>query len=224
MSPKVFGLLLAASVLQGCGSVSWPAQDHPLETSGETQLYLNAVEGLIQQGRHAAALAFLDSYAQSGHPCTPQYFHLHGDALLALGRGQEAAADYAKLEGTPLSAYGWNGRGRIAAAAKDWATAKADFSNAVLQGPANADFLNNLAFAQLHLGEAQQSMATLRQARELDPNSPRIRNNLIIALALAGDRRGADVLLSDIRDAGQRDAARAAVSDALQTFNGNRKS
>jgi Flp pilus assembly protein TadD len=185
----------------------------------EALLYLNVVNGLVKQQRYGAALAFLDDYAATRKAIVPRYWLLRGEAALGLGRRADAASAYAKLDGTPLAAQGWNGQGRIAAVAKAWRDAAVKFRKAVEGDPSNADFLNNLAFAELHLSDSDAAAGHLRQAHELAPGSELIRNNLIIALTLSGDRRQADVLLLDIPDSDRRQQVRATVERAIESNN-----
>src|ERR1700744_2146123 len=80
----------------------------------EMSLYLNVINGLIQQQHYGAALAFLDDYALRQKSPTPRYWKLRGDALLGSDRSTEASLAYAQLDSTPLAAEGWNGQGRVA--------------------------------------------------------------------------------------------------------------
>ncbi len=191
---------------------------------GESKLYLSVVEGLMRQRRESAALAFLDGYSQSGEELSPRYWLLRGNALLGLGRDSDAAAAFSKLQGTSLTAHGWNGKGRVAADERNWEEAEKDFGNAVRDDPANPDFLNNLAFADLNLHDAEGAAARLQQAHELDPGSDRIRVNLIIALTLKGDSKRADLVTADIKDTGHREAVRAIVKGAVAALTTERKS
>jgi Flp pilus assembly protein TadD len=227
-------LLFAILALEGCNSLPNAASNPSPSilpagpeisaddvTADTGALYLSVVEGLNKQQRYGAALAFLDSYAHKGGTSTPQYWLLRGNALLGQGRASEAGIAFANLEGSPLAGDGWNGCGRVAAQSRNWAKAEVDFQKAVGQEPANADFLNNLAFADMHLNQRADSVARLRQAYELEPDSERIRNNLAIALTLKGDANSADALLSSIRDDGKRREAQALVKKAIANFNSN---
>jgi Flp pilus assembly protein TadD len=187
----------------------------------ETLLYFNVIEGLIKQQRCGAALAFLDDFATSARPLEPRYWLLRGNAALGLGLGRDkdAAAAFAKLEGTPLAAEGWNGGGRVAAEKRDWRGADIEFRKAVAGDPSNPDFLNNLAFVELRLGKRADAAAHLRQAHELAPDSELIRNNLIIALTLTGDSNAANDLLLSIHDDTRRRQVRAAINDAIENNN-----
>ncbi len=70
-----------------------------------------------------------------------------------------------------LAAEGWNGQGRVAANRKQWRSATDQFRKAVVAIPANAEFLNNLAYSGMQMGEIGASVSYLRQAHELDPKS-----------------------------------------------------
>jgi tetratricopeptide (TPR) repeat protein len=230
---RKLGLLLCAFLsLEGCGNLPdsmksiMPSNAPDTEASATNSLsadtneiYLGVVEGLNKQKRYGAALAFLDSYIKKGNTPTPHYWTLRGDALLGLGQGSDAVAAFAHLDGTLYAAQGWNGCGRAAALSRNWARAASDFEKAVGQDPANADFLNNLAYADMHLGDTKSSVERLRQAFELDPGSERIRNNLAIALTMKGDVAGVETLFGGIKDETHRRSARALVKKAIQNFN-----
>ncbi len=219
-------VLLAAAALAGCaGLPSQGAKGPPSPEASATaakamapqdqaQLYLDVVEGLIRQQRYGAAIAFLD--AAKAKDFGARYWLLRGNALLGLERTDEALAAYAALDKTALAAEGWNGKGRVAAARRQWPGAFTNFREAVREEPSNPDFLNNLAFAGLHLEQSGASAAYLRQAWELKPDSSLIRNNLIIALTLAGDHDGADAILNGLKDRGEREKVEAIVGDALK--------
>jgi tetratricopeptide (TPR) repeat protein len=218
----------AGLLLQGCAagadfsnllSTKSSATVSPeLGASQQSALYLGVVDGLIRQGRHSAALAFLDGYRQRGETLVPRYWLLRGNALLSLSRNEEAGDAFSKLTETPHAAQGWNGLGRIAAAEHNWTVAALEFQEAVDREPANADFLNNLGFADLNLGRARQAAAIFEQAHELEPGSERIRTNLVVALTMNGDGSRADIVLAGIADAAKRASTRALVKTAIATL------
>ncbi|HVW74253.1 MAG TPA: tetratricopeptide repeat protein [Rhizomicrobium sp.] len=216
-------VLTVAGILGGCAAAgpqmraapppmpALPASASAHETlapQNESSLYLNLIDGLIAQQRYGAALAFLDDYALKQSDPGPRYWMLRGDALLGSGRGEEAGPVYAKLEATPLAAEGWNGRGRVAASLRQWKEAEILFAKAVQIRPTNPQFLNNLAFAKIHLRQGAEAAFDLRQAHELDPNSVLIRNNFIVALNLAGDPASAERVLGEIKNADERERVR----------------
>ena len=200
---------------QDAPSIKTTGQPRGTTASNEAQLYLSIVDGLENESRYGAALSFLESYAQCREPATPRYWFLRASAELGLGRNQDALASFARLDNTPLAGQGWNGRGRLAAARQDWQTAAENFQHAIESDPTNANFLNNLAFADMHLGKADNSAMWLRQAHELNPGSELIRNNLIMALTLTGDQQGADGLIAAISDPAHRDAVRTSVQSTI---------
>jgi Flp pilus assembly protein TadD len=224
-------LLVFAAMVSGCGMMeparvatvpqapilpaSTPASE-ALAPQKEDSLYLNVISGLVEQQHYGAALAFLDDYALKQKVLAPRYWLLRGDALLGSGQGADAALAYARLQATGLAAEGWNGRGQVAASSRQWKDAEGDFEKAATAQPANAQFLNNLAFARIHLGQTASATFNLRQAHELDPNSVLIRNNLIVALDLSGDAAGAERVLAEIKSPDERrkvgDFARNAVA------------
>ena len=96
--------LAAAALLAGCandgsvGPVTLPGSGAQADRAspnfapgGEKTLYLSIVDGLIKQNRQGAALAFLDSYRQSGETLSPRYWLLRGNALWGVHRDSEAA-------------------------------------------------------------------------------------------------------------------------------------
>jgi Flp pilus assembly protein TadD len=202
---------------QGAERTAAPAQTAAVSPvmapQTQTELYLNVVEGLIRQERYGAAIAFLD--AVKGQDVGARYALLRGNALLGLHRPEEALAAFAGLDNTPLAAQGWNGKGRVAAASKQWLDAAANFREAVRDEPSNPDFLNNLAFADMHLQQNGESAAYLREAWELKPDSSLIRNNLLIALTLSGAHEEADAILEKVESADERDHVRAIIDSAI---------
>ncbi len=226
-------VLCSALMLGGCatgvpGLASAPssaplhdgaASSDAITPQNEASLYLNVVEGLVKQERYGAAVAFLDDYAVKRRELDARYWLLRGNALLGLGRQDDAEAAYEKLEATPLAAEGWNGKGRAAAVRLQWQHAAENFQQAVHSQPANPDFLNNLAFAGLHLGQCDAAAGYLRQAYELKPGSDLIRNNLVIALTLAGDHDGADAVLQGVKDTARREQLKAIIAGAIRDNN-----
>lgn len=199
--------LATVGTLSACSAAVPPQHPTPLSAAApsatarnETALYLNVVDGLLAQKRFGAALAFLDDYAGKKSDLQPRYWLMRGNALLGLGRHPDAMQAYGRLESTALAADGWNGLGRTAATRQQWRAAADQFRKAVQARPASVEFINNLAFSSMKLGDTATSLSCLRQARELDPTSDLVRNNLIIALTLSGDAAGAGALAQTIGD------------------------
>jgi len=208
MTPRPLCILAIAAVLSACSALTPPertvhsalATATPATARNETALYLNVVDGLLAQKRFGAALAFLDDYSRKEKDLPPRYWLMRGNALVGLERYSEASGSYGRLESTSLAAEGWNGLGRTAASRKEWRIAADQFRKAVNARPASVEFINNLAYSSMKTGDIATSLSCLRQARDLDPTSDLVRNNLIIALTLSGDITGANALAQTIAD------------------------
>lgn len=189
----------------------------PLDEASTSRLYLSVVSGLIEQGRYRAALAYLDQYAVQEKK-TPRFLQLYGEALLGTEQYDAAAEAFSGLERTDLKPDGLNGVGRVKAAQGHWAAAVDYFQRAVAARPSSAEFLNNLGYAQLCVGEDSIAEAefNLRQAQELDPASASIRNNLVIALMMAGKDSEARRLLSGIPTTRERAEVQAFATAWLE--------
>jgi len=189
----------------------------PLDDASTSRLYLSVVNGLIEQGRYRAALAYLDQYAVQEEK-TPYFLQLHGEALLGTEQYDAAAEAFSGLERTGLKPDGLNGIGRVKAAQGDWPGAVDYFQRAVSARPSSAEFLNNLGYAQLCVGDDSIAAAefNLRQAQELDPASASIRNNLVIALMMMGKDREARRLLSGIPTTRERAEVQAFAASWLK--------
>ncbi|HEY4345576.1 MAG TPA: tetratricopeptide repeat protein [Parvibaculum sp.] len=230
MTPSKFALIAVCAVsplLAGCdkqnltslGMLGDPATKVEAPPASSTsELYLTIVEGLIDQGRYRAALGYLDQYAVSEKK-TPRFNMMHGEALLGVGKYDEATKAFSALEGTDLAAIGYNGLGRVEATRERWGEAERYFTQAVAARPSSADYLNNLGFAEIHLGgndALAKAEFNLRQAQELDPKSVSIRNNLVLALSLAGKKEDAQAVLADIPTTRERVAVQKFATDWVQ--------
>lgn len=193
------------------------AEVKSLDEASTSRLYLSVVNGLLEQGRYRAALAYLDQYAVQEKK-TSYFMELYGEALLGTERYDDAAEAFASLEGTEREPQGFSGLGRVSAAKGDWSSAVTHFKQAVAARPSSAEFLNNLGYAQLCAGGGAIADAefNLRQAQELDPSSVSIRNNLVIALLLSGKENEARRLLSGIPTARERDEVQRFAAEWLK--------
>lgn len=215
------GLVLGACDKQNMdmlASLTPQSEDNTSSQSSTDTLYLTLVEGLIDQGRYRAALGYLDQYAV-GQPKTPHFTFLRGEALLGVDRYDDAIQSFAELKGTEFEAAGYNGLGRVEATREHWDEAEQNFLLAVSDRPSNADYLNNLGFAQLHLGDGSLSKAefNLRQAQEIDPVSTSIRNNLVLVLMTEGKEDEARRVLDNIAVPSERAAVQKLAADWVQS-------
>jgi len=214
---RIIVILAIAPLLMGCVSASpiaakmsrpGGALDAAFDSQTQDRLYLGVIEGLIQQKRYQAAIAFLDQYPSD----SPRAQILRGNAQVGAGYWRDAILTYERLTQTVYAAQAYNGIGRAESARANWAAAAEAFRRASAIEPANADYLNNLGYARLRHGGKEHLAAAadnLKRAYELSPGSAVIRNNLILAAQLSNDSTGMAALLSTIKDAAQREEVRA---------------
>jgi len=205
---KVMVLALAIPLLGACTTVSQvatkmaraeDAEEAGFSDKAQDSLYLGVIEGLIKQGRCQAALAFLDEY----HQTSPRAAVLRGDALIGAGYPYQAVPAYKLAINSSYAAAAFNGMGRAQSAQGGWAEAVESFRRASAIEPANADYLNNLGYAQLRSNvrySAAVARDNLKRAHELDPGSVTIRNNLILAAKQLNDHAEVTALLGEIND------------------------
>lgn len=177
----------------------------------QQQLYLDVIGGLQQRGLHRAALAHLDDYEkQNGR--SPRTALMRADALAAIGDYDSAEPLYNQLVRTPLAGYGHAGVGYIEGARDRWPLALAAFRRSVRAEPTNPRFLNNLGYAELRNGDVRGAQGTLLRAEELDPANPGIRNNVILALWLSGERDTARARIARIDLPAERQAIETVIA------------
>src|SRR3712207_6125332 len=93
-------------------------------------------------------------------------------AAEAIPRGREAVRKILQLD--PDSPEAREGLSRIAAAEWQWEAALGEIEKAVELSPNDASILHNYAFLLLGFGRAEDALAVMRRAQELDPLSPSI--------------------------------------------------
>ena len=146
------------------------------------------------QGRHAEALESIDRAFRSRAP-TAAGLHNRAQALLALGRAQEARGDLDRaLSLDPRSSPAWAALGRALETLADRAGAEQAFRRAAELQPSPAAFYN-LARFLYDDGRPEAAIAGYRKALALDPSLAAARNNLAIALREAGRLEEAIALL-----------------------------
>jgi Flp pilus assembly protein TadD len=189
-------------------SPSAQANLQELDPGKRRGLYLATIQSLRKQGMVHAALAHLDAFDQA-FARDPQAQVLRADCMTDIGAYAEAAVIYRKLVAGPAGDQAESGLGRIAARQGDWAGAAEAFGRAVKRQPINIPYLNDLGFALLKAGRADDGLFRLRQALELSPNDALARNNLIVALRLAGRGDEAVRLVGAITDPSERASVEA---------------
>lgn len=161
------------------------ARDNSQLQASTRDLYLMLIRQARDDGHSRAALAFLDDFERQ----FPNVFEaqiLRINCLLDLGQ-----IDEAELAATALTERDRTGtiktmRGHVLSAQQRWDEAIAEYREALRQLPSDALLNNALGYAQLRSGLSGDAIETLRRARELSPQDPVIRNNLLLALTLSG--------------------------------------
>jgi tetratricopeptide (TPR) repeat protein len=193
------------------------AAEPGLGAAAQSDLYLGVVDGLIHQHRYQAAIAFLAKYQKTGAR-SARFSILAGEALSGAGRYDEAIASYRGALQSPDAAQAYNGIGKAQGARGSWGEAAENFRKASELDPANADYLNNLGYAQLKEtsgGPAPaQTVEVLQRAHELSPDTARITANLALAMARSGRHAQFITLLDTIPDP----ANRRMVADLAATW------
>ncbi len=206
---RFLGALMAAAAVGGCSTVAKlpetvaaqaarlqapsaaPKSDAgleavPLDVKGSKKLYLTMIADMRTRGRPWAALAHLDEFDRL-YGRDAQAAVLRGDALLDVEDLAGAEAAYrGQLKGAE-AAPAYRGLGRIASRRQDWPEAAKMFAEAVRRAPTTPNYVSDLGYALLKSGDRQGAVFRLRQAHDLAPEDPVIRNNLILALNALGD-------------------------------------
>lgn len=190
----IFAMSLAAS----------PAPAQNLAGEQSPAAYLKLIGEMRASGRPRAALAHLDAF-EASHPKDSAARLLRADCLVDVGQYAAARQVYEGLAKGAQGAAAYAGLGRIAALEGDWIVASGAFGEAVKRQPINPAYVGDLGFALLRAGDVQASLFRLRQAAELAPDSPTVRNNLILALEADGQAAAARRLLDQVTDPKERD-------------------
>lgn len=226
-APLRLASLLLLSWLSGCSSLfggdSAPRREpspadqlpqaQPLDAENSRDLYLGIVDKLRQGGKSRAALAYLDDY-DNRHPGDVRAQVLRADAFLDIQDYDRAEAIYRQLLTGDQAAAAYDGLGRVAVGRGDWTKARAQFHEAVRREPINVKYLNDLGFAEMRIASYDEALFTLRQASELAPTNPQVRNNLILCLDVAGQGDTAKAMIARITDAKERRAVEQMVKAA----------
>lgn len=164
------------------------------ETKG---LYLQLIRHARTEGRVRAALAYLDDFERQ-YSDDPEARALRINCLLDLGDVQAAQALVARLPKATDNAEIEAVRGHVLAADGRWADAVVFYETAVQLAPADALALNALGYARLRAGQPASALDSLRAAVDLAPGAAVFRNNLLLALLIAGDDRQVEARLAGL--------------------------
>jgi len=186
---KAFAPLL---MLAGTLTLAGPVSAQPDAARGlpaTRSLYLDLIQQARADGRARAAIAFLDDYDRH-YPGDVQARVLRINCLLDLHQIDEAEGVMKQLR--PADQTGSFAaqvdavRGHVLAARDRWGDSVPFYTAAVAADPTSAWLRNALGYSLLRDHQADRAVEALRDARDLAPDSPIIRNNLWLAYALSG--------------------------------------
>lgn len=119
-------------------------------------------------------------------------YEASGELDLAM-RAYETAAAKDRTWDQPLINLG-----NVHAALGDWAQAEARYRQALKRNPQNPEAMNNLAFAQINLGQAQEALDWSAKALRIEPANTLFKATRALALSRSGGKVEALELLDEI--------------------------
>ncbi|HKY79903.1 MAG TPA: tetratricopeptide repeat protein [Sphingobium sp.] len=171
-------------------------------------LYLQLIHQARADGRPRAALAYLNDFDRR-YPGDADARALRINSLLDLGDVDRAEAAAANLSDSVI-------RGHLLAARERWVEAAACYARAIEASPADPLLRNAHGYALLRAGQADQAIEALRAALDLAPADRTIRNNLLLALSVAGRRTDVEAMLRRIPEQDSLRRQLAAEANHLQ--------
>ena len=161
---------------------------------------------LIHTGRAASAMAQLDLALEQTPARRPAIEQLRGEAQLALGRTDQAVAQFQKnLQAAP-SADTWNSLGSAYATKNDFTNAERAYREAIRLDPKSYDARMNLCAMLSRAGRNDEALASVREAARVAPDSVEPRVYLALIEAQMGRRADA---ANDAAEAQRIDAKKA---------------
>jgi Flp pilus assembly protein TadD len=144
---------------------------------GDVEAHARLGIGLVQEGRHAAALPHLEAAVAQRADAWDVNYNL-GVALAVLGRLREAAERYRRaLDADPGDARTHNALAGTLLAEGRLEPAVAHYRRAVELRPASPELWSNLGLALHRSGDPEEAAASYRRALDLDPGHVPARTN-----------------------------------------------
>ena len=200
---RVATVLLLAGSLAGCASTNgnqspWlvqrdlspPKSCEPL--TADQELVLGLSQEMASAGRRHAALANLERLPND----VPQVRLSKARLLRLLGHGAEAEALYSSLLYSCLVADAQHGLGQIEASRHNYPKAQEHLRAAASLSPANEAIRNDLGVVYMNQRQMSEARFELLTAMELNENSKRAAQNLLVLLVYQGNWQGARELVS----------------------------
>jgi Flp pilus assembly protein TadD len=175
-------------------------------------LYLQLIHQVRADGRPRAAIAYLDDFDRQ-YPNDLDARLLRVNSLLDLGQVDQAETVLGTLARSPASAGLSAARGHVWAARGEWAKAVPFYSEAAAANPTEPMLKNALGYALLRIRNIGGAIEQLRAAADIAPGDEVIRNNLVLALILAGSKAQADQMLAAVGDRQTQVRLRRQIAD-----------
>ncbi|MCL7743710.1 tetratricopeptide repeat protein [Guyparkeria hydrothermalis] len=200
---SVFLLALSLGTVAGCSGVpgkpmdlsAWVQPDCKGEDpDGELGIRYDSIEGLMDSGRHRAALTHIQ-LLENDHGTTQRSQLWKAKALRQIGRLDEAQRAYGELTNGCFASVAYHGLGRTLGKKGDWTAARQALDQARQLNPISPAIHNDLGYARLKTGAYEPAVESFRTALELDAGRTRAANNLVLALLLMGEKQQAEKLL-----------------------------
>jgi tetratricopeptide (TPR) repeat protein len=138
---------------------------------------------LTRSGRAAAALPQLDAALKLAPSRALDITLIRAEAELALGRTDQALADFQQVAQKRPTGLAWNGVGSVYSSKNDFANAERAYREAIRLDPQNYDARMNLGAMLSREGRNDDALASIREAARIAPDSvePRVYLALIEA-------------------------------------------
>ncbi|AXQ30763.1 hypothetical protein D0B54_19660 [Solimonas sp. K1W22B-7] len=165
-------------------------EDEPLAEANEKNsaaVVTELIRGMLQQEQYYAALAHIQQ--QRGRQDSAELRFLEGEAQRHLGRTVEADKLYRGLLRGDYAAQAYRGLGLLHAGT-NLPVATQFLREAVQREPTSAEMRSDLGYALMSAGRYREALPEIATAVELDRNSLKARNNLILLLILTRDEAG----------------------------------
>ncbi len=183
------------------------------QIAGSTKaLYLMLIHQARADGRARAALAYLDDFERQ-YPGELDARVLRINCLLDLGQTDYAATLADQLPDNDRTGKVSLIRGHVQTARQQWGEAVAHYHDALRANPADPLTINAMGYAQLRAGQANAAVETLKRAADLAPRDAVVRNNLLLALTMAGRTAETSTRLRTIRDPQVRERLQRQITE-----------
>jgi len=205
---SVFSVLTATFLLFGCASTATsgknvalrpadtasPARNEPEElaeidnrATGDA-VYTDLIRSMLAQQQYYAALAHIQQQQRSSGNSDELRF-LEAEAHRQLGQIADAEKLYRMLLKGNYASRAYRGLGLLYVN-RNLNAAIQFLRESVQRAPTDVESRNDLGYALMLAGRYQEALPEIATAVELDGNSSKARNNLIILLILSGDEAG----------------------------------